>query len=51
MSKRCYACGETFPLERFGRDRAKADGHKSMCKACDTARSLDYYYRVKVGSR
>jgi hypothetical protein len=40
---RCYRCGETKPVEEFARDRSKASGRKSLCKACDNAKSKDYY--------
>lgn len=45
--KRCYACGEVFPLEEFGVDRGKADGHKSLCKPCDSKKGSAYYARRK----
>jgi hypothetical protein len=33
-SKRCGACGETKPLEAFGRDRSRPDGLLWRCKDC-----------------
>lgn len=33
-AKRCTRCGETKPLEEFGRDRRKRDGRASRCRAC-----------------
>jgi hypothetical protein len=51
--KRCPACGETKPLEAFAIDRWRADGRKSSCRACDSARSAAYYaaHRERVIER
>lgn len=32
--KRCPRCGETKPLDAFGVDRHKKDGHQGHCKSC-----------------
>lgn len=39
MEKRCPKCGETKPLEQFGRNKASKDGLQSSCKSCH-ARSV-----------
>jgi len=58
LVKRCARCGQTKPLEDFGRDITKGTGRMSHCKACTNAarkaryqaqlererqRSRDYY--------
>jgi hypothetical protein len=40
--KTCSKCGEELPVEEFARDRTKASGYKSFCKACDNAKSRRY---------
>ncbi|MEV0616210.1 endonuclease VII domain-containing protein [Nonomuraea sp. NPDC050404] len=35
--KACTACGETFPLDSFGTNRALKDGRQSKCKGCISA--------------
>jgi len=32
--KRCSKCGQLKPLEEFGKDKKKKDGHRSSCKSC-----------------
>jgi hypothetical protein len=32
-----------LPVEEFARDRTKASGYKSFCKACDNAKSRRNY--------
>jgi hypothetical protein len=36
-TKRCLACGQTLPADRFRRDRTAGDGLKGRCKACVAA--------------
>jgi hypothetical protein len=36
-------CGDVLELEDFPRDRSKADGRKSICKACDRVKAKAYY--------
>lgn len=36
--KACRKCGETKPLETFGKDKRRADGRGSYCKVCENAR-------------
>ncbi len=36
-SKTCTKCGETKPLEDFGRDKSKKSGRRSDCKMCHAA--------------
>lgn len=43
VDRRCYACGETKPAEDFPRDRGKASGRASICKACDREKAKNYY--------
>jgi transposase-like protein len=33
-TKVCTKCGSRKPLESFGLDRRKSDGHRPQCKAC-----------------
>lgn len=33
-SKRCTKCGETKPLDGFGKDRTRADGRFPWCRKC-----------------
>jgi hypothetical protein len=51
--RRCYACERDKPAEEFARDRSKAHGHSSICRACDRARSRRYYEanRERVNAR
>jgi hypothetical protein len=50
---RCYACRRGKPADQFARDRSKARGHSSICRACDRARSRRYYEanRERVNAR
>ena len=44
--KTCSKCGEEKSLEGFGKDKAKKDGHRGVCKACrqtDTKKSARKY--------
>ena len=41
--KICTKCGDELPIEEFARDRTRASGRKSLCKACDRAKSKAYY--------
>jgi hypothetical protein len=40
---RCPRCERFLPVSDFARDKSKASGHKSWCKACDRAKSKRYY--------
>jgi hypothetical protein len=42
-NRRCYACRRSLPAIGFAVDRAKASGRKSICRACDRAKSAAYY--------
>jgi hypothetical protein len=35
--KRCWACGETKPVEAFNRNRSRHDGRQTRCRACENA--------------
>ena len=50
---RCYACVEDRPLGEFSRDRSKASGRASICRACDALKGRRYYQanRDKVLAR
>lgn len=50
---RCFRCGEWKPLSEFYADKTKASGRRSICKACDRAKSREYYARnaERVGKR
>ena len=41
--KSCTKCGEDLRIEEFARDKTKANGRKSICKACDREKSRRYY--------
>jgi hypothetical protein len=43
MLKTCPRCGDQVPLEEFARDRSKASGYASRCKACDREKARRYY--------
>lgn len=42
-TKSCSNCGDVLELDEFPRDRSKADGRKSICRACDRAKAKAYY--------
>jgi hypothetical protein len=44
-AKTCRKCGETKPLEDFGRHPQQSDGRDTRCKACKNAVSAGYYKR------
>ncbi len=41
--KTCSRCASRKPLAEFARDRSKASGYRSFCKACDRTKSKAYY--------
>jgi 5-methylcytosine-specific restriction endonuclease McrA len=41
--KRCSKCGETKPPSEYHRDRTKALGVSSFCKACAVEKARDWY--------
>lgn len=41
--KVCTRCDKTLPVDAFAKDASKSSGLKSQCKACDAARSAEYY--------
>jgi hypothetical protein len=55
----CPKCGEFRKTDDFARDRSKASGRTSICKACDRAKAKAYYAanrerviaRVSAGNR
>ena len=50
---RCFRCGERKAAAEFYADKSKGCGRKSICKACDLAKSREYYaeHRVEVLKR
>jgi hypothetical protein len=34
----CYRCKEVKPIELFAIDKKRKNGHKTICKRCDSAR-------------
>lgn len=42
VTKRCPTCGETKPVEDFGKNRARRDGVGSHCRPCTNARTAAY---------
>lgn len=45
--KKCTQCGKSKALSLFYADVNQNDGHKDECKACNTIRSIEYYYAHK----
>jgi hypothetical protein len=43
LLKTCSKCGEALRIREFARDRSKASGRKSHCKACDREKARRYY--------
>lgn len=48
--KQCSDCGQIKPIECFGKDKTKKDGHRSYCLDCLRLRSKRYT-RPKTGFR
>lgn len=46
--KRCWACGETKPLDAFCRSKSAPDGFHSTCRKCDSARHKQYAQENKT---
>jgi 5-methylcytosine-specific restriction endonuclease McrA len=42
VTKRCPKCGETKPVEDFGKNRSMADGLQGWCKSCVNAAAKPY---------
>jgi len=56
MSKYCYACKETLPLNRFSNNRTSPDGLQADCKDCASIRRKNHYrknklYEIKLATR
>lgn len=45
--KRCPRCGQVKPLDEFGLNKSKNDGHSDYCKECTREMSRESYYRAK----
>lgn len=45
MVKTCTKCGETKPLEDFGRDKRSRDGRTARCKECINAYTRAWHHR------
>ena len=45
--KRCPRCGQVKPLDEFGLNKSKPDGHSDYCKECGRELSRETYYRAK----
>jgi hypothetical protein len=41
----CPRCKRQLPIAAFGVDRAKPSGRRSICRACDRAKSRLWYAR------
>lgn len=41
-SKRCPACTHEKPIDQFGANAARADGHESYCRPCRNLRAKSY---------
>lgn len=44
-TKYCKKCKEHKPVSEFGKDRSREDGLGWRCKACDSAKAMDYHVR------
>lgn len=42
MTRTCYSCHRTLPIEKFYRDRTKKDGRSFQCSGCSLAKSSSY---------
>jgi len=47
MKKKCPMCKGIKPLQEFALDSSKKDGHRSICKACNTTVSSRYKRSAK----
>lgn len=47
--KRCHVCGDTKPVEAFGLNRTKKDGHNSACRSCHTKRAKVHQDKTRYG--
>jgi hypothetical protein len=43
-AKFCFRCNTVHPFAAFAVDRSKPDGHRPMCRDCDSARRLRHYH-------
>lgn len=48
--KQCSDCGKIKPIDLFGKDKTKKDGHRSYCLECLALRSVRYR-KPKTGFR
>jgi hypothetical protein len=46
MTKYCYACRRTLPLEAFARHRGRGDGYQSSCRVCKSYEQRKRYART-----
>lgn len=44
----CYLCREWLPLDRFGKDKSRPTGMKSVCKACCNHKHTAWQYGISV---
>lgn len=49
MDKTCPDCKRTLPIDSFGKDSRRPDGHNTYCRECVNAKAAAY--REKVGSK
>lgn len=54
--KLCCRCFKRLPLDEFRQDASRSDGHKSICKACDSSEARRRYasdpaYRERVRAK
>ena len=45
MSKVCSKCGESKPIEAFGKNRTTTDGLAKWCKTCKKEKDKQYYIK------
>lgn len=46
MNKMCSKCGETKPLEQFGKRKSSPDGRRGVCKPCRNAQQANEAHRA-----
>lgn len=47
LTKTCHKCKTTKSVNEFGRNKSRADGLQSQCKACKKATQKSWYERNK----
>lgn len=50
-SKTCPRCSQELPLDDFGKNRSRKDGHEPLCKPCKRVYQSTEYYAAKTRAR